>query len=50
MAVRTREDFNTAEKVIKAAGSSANEQIANTLLPSSERLRELREEFSPIAR
>jgi hypothetical protein len=38
------------EKVIKAAGFSANEQIINTLLPPSERLRELREEFGPMAR
>jgi hypothetical protein len=39
-----------AEKVIRAAGFSVNEQIVNTLLPSSERLRELREEFGPMAR
>jgi len=39
-----------AEKVIKAAGFSANEQIANSLLPFSELLRELRENFGPIAR
>ncbi|PQE28847.1 Pfs NB-ARC and Ankyrin domain protein [Rutstroemia sp. NJR-2017a BBW] len=38
-----------AEKVIKAAGFSVNEQIVNTLLPSSERLRELRDEFGPMA-
>jgi hypothetical protein len=52
MAVRTREDLlqHTVEKVIKAAGFSVNEQIANTLLPSSEQLRELCEEFSPMAR
>ncbi|KAM7209925.1 hypothetical protein V8F06_014692 [Rhypophila decipiens] len=37
------------EKVIKAAGFSLNEQIVNTLLPSSERLKELRDEFGPIA-
>jgi hypothetical protein len=39
-----------AEKAIKAAGFSANEQIVNSLLPSSERLRELREDFGPMAR
>ena len=52
MAVRTSEDLlqHTVEKVVKAAGFSVNERIANTLLPSSERLRELREEFSPMAR
>jgi hypothetical protein len=39
-----------AEKCIRAAGFSVNEQIVNTLFPSSERLRELREEFGPMAR
>jgi hypothetical protein len=39
-----------AEKIVRAAGFSVNEQIVNTLLPSSERLRELREEFGPMAR
>ena len=39
-----------AEKIFRAAGFSVNEQIVNTLLPSSERLRELREEFGPMAR
>lgn len=38
-----------AEKVMKAARFSVNEQIVNTLLPSSERLRELRDEFGPMA-
>lgn len=38
-----------AEKVIKAAGFSVNKQIVDTLLPSSERLRELRDEFGPMA-
>jgi pimeloyl-ACP methyl ester carboxylesterase len=38
-----------AEAVIKAAGVRVNEQIVNTLLPSAERLRELRDEFSPMA-
>lgn len=37
-----------AEKAIKAAGFSVNELIVNTLLPSAERLRELRDEFSPM--
>ncbi|KAF2180977.1 hypothetical protein K469DRAFT_714193 [Zopfia rhizophila CBS 207.26] len=37
------------EKAIKAAGFSVNEQIVNTLLPSAERLRELRDGFSLIA-
>jgi hypothetical protein len=39
-----------AEKVMKAAGFSANEQIVNTLLPSAERLKELRDEFGPMVR
>ncbi|KAK3343473.1 hypothetical protein B0T25DRAFT_485826, partial [Lasiosphaeria hispida] len=38
-----------AETLIKVAGIRANEQIVNALLPSSERLRELRDEFGPIA-
>jgi hypothetical protein len=38
-----------AEKVILAAGFSVNEQIVNTLLPTSERLRELHDEFGPMA-
>jgi hypothetical protein len=38
-----------AEKAIKAAGFSVNEQIVNTLLPSAERLRELRNDFGPMA-
>lgn len=38
-----------AEKAIKAAGFSVNEQIVQALLPSSERLRELRDEFGPMA-
>jgi hypothetical protein len=37
------------EGVIKVAGFAVNEQVVNTLLPNSERLRELRDEFSPIA-
>lgn len=39
-----------AERAIKAAGFKVNEQIVNTLLPTSERLRELRDEFTPMAR
>ncbi|PSN73262.1 ankyrin [Corynespora cassiicola Philippines] len=38
-----------AEKIIKAAGFSVNDQIVQTLLPSAERLRELRDEFGPMA-
>ncbi|RYP89313.1 hypothetical protein DL769_000068 [Monosporascus sp. CRB-8-3] len=38
-----------AETLIRAAGFSVNDQIVNTLLPSAERLRELRDEFGPIA-
>ena len=39
---------NVAEKLFKAVGVQVNEQVVNTLLPSSERLRELRDEFTPI--
>jgi hypothetical protein len=38
-----------AELVIKAIGFKVNEQIVNSLLPSSERLAELRDEFGPLA-
>ncbi|RYP75580.1 hypothetical protein DL771_002280 [Monosporascus sp. 5C6A] len=38
-----------AELVIKAMGFKVNEQIVNSLLPSSERLGELRDEFGPLA-
>jgi hypothetical protein len=38
-----------AAKAIKALGFSVNEQIINTLLPSAERLRELRDEFGLMA-
>ena len=37
-----------AEKLAKAAGFVVNEQVVNTLLPSAERLRELRDEFGPM--
>ncbi|KAK1771351.1 hypothetical protein QBC33DRAFT_444098 [Phialemonium atrogriseum] len=40
---------HAAEMVVKAIGYTANEQIVKTLLPSSERLRELRDEFVPLA-
>jgi len=39
-----------AEKVAQVAGFSINKQLVDTLLPTSERLRELRDEFSPMAR
>jgi len=42
--------LHIAETCIRAVGFTVNEQIVNTLLPSSERLRELREEFVPMAR
>jgi hypothetical protein len=38
-----------AERLVKAVGVQVNKQIVNTLLPSSERLKELRDEFIPIA-
>jgi len=38
-----------AEKVIQAAGFSVNEQMVSTLLPTSKRLKELRDEFIPMA-
>lgn len=38
-----------AELLLKAAGFTVNEQIVNTLLPSSDVLRQLREEFSQMA-
>lgn len=38
-----------AEKLIKLVGFSVNKQIVNTLLPTAERLRELRDEFGPMA-
>ncbi|TRX88257.1 hypothetical protein FHL15_010824 [Xylaria flabelliformis] len=38
-----------AESAVKVAGFSVNEKIVSTLLPSSERLRELRDEFGPLA-
>lgn len=38
------------EKLVKAAGFSANEQVVNALLLTSERLKELRDTFSPLVR
>ena len=37
------------ENIARILNFKVNEQILNTLLPSSERLRQLRDEFSPIA-
>ena len=39
-----------AEKAVKAAGFSVDEQVVNSLLPSAERLKELRDDFGPRAR
>ncbi|KAL9002530.1 MAG: hypothetical protein Q9188_004542 [Gyalolechia gomerana] len=41
---------HVAEQVVRASGLKVNEQVVNTLLPSSERLRELRDEFGRMAR
>ncbi|KAI4236697.1 MAG: hypothetical protein LQ349_002383 [Xanthoria aureola] len=41
---------HVVEQVARAAGLTVNEQIVSTLLPNSERLRELRDEFGPMAR
>ncbi len=41
---------HVAEKAAKATGFKFNEQVVNSLLPSSERLRELRDEFSVMVR
>lgn len=38
------------ERVARAVGFTVNEQIVDTLLPTSERLKELRDEFGPMAR
>jgi hypothetical protein len=40
---------HVAESVVKVMGWRVNNQIVNALLPSSERLEELRVEFGPIA-
>ncbi|KAH8722057.1 hypothetical protein BGZ61DRAFT_416603 [Ilyonectria robusta] len=42
--------LSIAEKAFRASGYRVNEQVVNSLLPSSERLRELRDVFGPIAR
>jgi hypothetical protein len=42
--------LHIAERIFRAAGFSVNKQIINTLLPSSERLKELRDKFGPMAR
>jgi hypothetical protein len=39
-----------AEAVVRLAGFTVNDQLVNSLLPSSERLRELRDEFSRMSR
>jgi len=39
-----------AENVVKVLGGRVNKHIVNTLLPTSERLRELRDWFAPMAR
>lgn len=39
-----------AEKVVRAAEFAVNEHIVNTILPTSKRLRELRDEFALMAR
>ena len=41
---------SVAEKVVRAAGLRVNDEVVKGLLPTSERLRELRDEFSPMAR
>ncbi|OAL23237.1 hypothetical protein AYO22_06287 [Fonsecaea multimorphosa] len=39
-----------AENIARAFGFTANETVLESLLPSSERLRQLRDEFGPMAR
>ena len=41
---------NVIERIARVAGVSVNEQIVNALLPTSERLKELRDSFAPMAR
>lgn len=38
-----------AERIFKGVGFSVNEHIVNSLLPSAERLKELRDDFGPTA-
>ncbi|KAK5304595.1 hypothetical protein LTR99_003658 [Exophiala xenobiotica] len=40
---------NIAESIVRSLGWTVNQKIYDTLLPSSERLRQLRDEFGPIA-
>lgn len=42
--------MHITERVARAVGFTVNEQIVDTLLPTSERLKELRDEFGPMAR
>jgi pimeloyl-ACP methyl ester carboxylesterase len=39
-----------AENIARVVGFTVNEQVLESLLPSSERLRQLRDEFGPMAR
>jgi hypothetical protein len=39
-----------AENIARAIGFTVNEHVLESLLPSSERLRQLRDEFGPLAR
>ncbi len=41
--------LRVVERTAKIIGFSVNEQVVNTLLPNSERLRELRDEFAVMA-
>ncbi|KAH6981105.1 hypothetical protein BKA56DRAFT_550966 [Ilyonectria sp. MPI-CAGE-AT-0026] len=41
--------LSIAEKAIRAAGYTVNEHVINALLPSSERLKEMRDVFGPMA-
>jgi hypothetical protein len=41
---------HVAERVLRVAGFTVNDQLLDSLLPSSERLRELRDEFSRMSR
>ncbi|KAK4222206.1 hypothetical protein QBC38DRAFT_549429 [Podospora fimiseda] len=42
--------LHTFEAIIKAVGVSANEHVVATLLPDSERLKQLKDEFDPVIR
>jgi hypothetical protein len=41
--------LSTIENIARVSGISVNDKIVRTLLPDSERLRQLRDEFNPIA-